>query len=122
MDLQFATMMRLRDSEQLLSDPDHDIRGRRVVDCDGHEIGKIDELLIDTESNKVRLLRVEHGGLFGIGAMPLYIPAEAVVHVSKDVVTVNRSRAQVAEAPAYDPDLFDGDKYFARLHRHYGRT
>jgi sporulation protein YlmC with PRC-barrel domain len=122
MDMQFATMMRLSDSEQIFSDPGHDIRGRRVLDCDGHEIGKIDELLIDTELKKVRLLRVEHGRLFGIGAVPLYIPAEAVMHVTEDVVTVSLSRAQVAEAPPYDPDLFDGDKYFARLHRHYGRT
>ncbi len=117
-----ATMMRLSDSEQVLADPDQDIRGRRVLDRDGNEIGRIDDLLIDTELKKVRLLRVEHGGLFGIGATPLYIPVEAVEHVTDDEVAVNRSRVQVAEAPHYDPDLFDGDKYFAHLHRHYGRV
>ena len=110
----------LSDSEQLMSDQDQDIRGRKVLDHDGKEIGKVDDLLIDAERKKVRLLRVAHGGLFGVGATPLFIPVEAVERVTDDEVVISRSRMRVAEAPQYDPDLFDGEKYFAELYRHYG--
>jgi sporulation protein YlmC with PRC-barrel domain len=115
-----STMMRLSDSDQVVADPGHDIRGRKVLDRDGNEIGKVDDLLIDTEQKKVRMLRIEHGGLFGIGATPLFIPVEAVERVTDDEVGVDRSRAQVAEAPRYDPDLIDKDKYFTDLYGYYG--
>jgi len=120
MNIEPRTMMRLSDSEHIVADPDQDIRGRKVLDRDGKELGKVEDLLIDTELDKVRLLRVEHGGLFGIGATPLYIPVEAIERVTDDEVAVNRSGAQVAEAPQYDPDLIDADKHFAELYRHYG--
>ena len=120
MNTESGILMRLSDSDHIVADPDQDIRGRTVLDCDGKEIGKVDDLLIDTELQTVRLLRVEHGGLFGIGATPLYIPVEAIERVTGDEVVVSRSRAQVAEAPHYDPDLFDGRRYFAELRRHYG--
>jgi sporulation protein YlmC with PRC-barrel domain len=115
-----GAMVPLSDSEQLVADPGQDVRGRTVLDCEGNEIGKVDDLLIDTEHKAVRLLRVQHGGLFGIGATPLYIPVEAVERVTQDEVVVGRSRAQIAEAPQYDPELVDGDDHFARLYRHYG--
>lgn len=115
-----GTMVLLSDSEQIIADPSQDIRGRRVLDRDGKEIGKVDDLLIDTKLKKVRLLRVEHGGLFGVGTTPLFIPVESVERVTEDVVTVSRSRVEVAEAPQYDPEMLDGDRYFAELYRHYG--
>jgi serine/threonine-protein kinase len=43
-----GTMMRLSDSGQTVADPSQDIRGRNVADRDGNEIGKVDNLLIDT--------------------------------------------------------------------------
>jgi sporulation protein YlmC with PRC-barrel domain len=115
-----GTMMRLSDSDQRLADPAQDVRGRRVLDRDGYKVGKVDDLLIDAERKKVRLLRVEHGGLRGVGASRLFIPVEAVERVTDDEVGIDRSRAQVAGAPQYDPSLVDGDKYFTDLYEYYG--
>lgn len=120
MSTESGTMMRLGDSDQRLADPTQDIRGRKVVDRDGHEVGKVDDLLIDTERKKVRLLRVEHGGFLHLGATPLFIPVEAVERVTDDEVGIDRSRTQVADAPRYDPDLVDEDKYFTDLYGYYG--
>ncbi|GIF01215.1 PRC-barrel domain-containing protein [Paractinoplanes rishiriensis] len=120
MDTGISTLMRLGDSGQMVADPQQDIRGRKVLDRDGHEIGKVDDLLIDSEHRKVRLLRVEHGGLFGIGATPLFIPVEAVERITDDEVGIDRSRTQVAEAPAYDPELIERDAYFNDLYGYYG--
>ncbi|WP_328474461.1 PRC-barrel domain-containing protein [Actinoplanes sp. NBC_00393] len=120
MNANFGTLVELGDSGQMLADPDQDIRGRKVLDRDGNEIGKVDDLLIDQEEQKVRLLRVEHGGLFGIGATALFIPVETVERVTDDKVGIDRSRVQVADAPQYDPEVVDRDQQMAGLYDYYG--
>jgi sporulation protein YlmC with PRC-barrel domain len=94
--------------------------GRKVLDLDGNEIGTVGDLLIDTERRQVRLLRVEHGGLFGVGATPLFIPVETVARVSDDEVSIDRTRVEVAAAPAYDPELVDRDRHLTNLYGYYG--
>ncbi|MCO8273993.1 PRC-barrel domain-containing protein [Actinoplanes sp. TRM 88003] len=104
-----GTMIRLGDGSHLRREPAQDVRGHRVVDCEGKEIGRVDELLIDPEREKVQLLQVEHGGLFGVGAGPLYIPADCVDSVTEETVRLDRTRVQVAGAPADEPlaDLYE---------------
>ncbi|WP_236048169.1 PRC-barrel domain-containing protein [Paractinoplanes ovalisporus] len=80
-----------------------DIRGREVLDNEGREIGRIDDVLTDP----ARLLRVEHDGLFGVGAGPLYIPADCVESVTDEQVRLDRTRVQIAGAAAYGPDTID---------------
>ena len=109
-----GTLVRLGDGSHLMSAPAQDVRGRQVVDCEGKEIGRVDELLIDPEREKVQLLRVEHDGLFGVGAGPLYIPADCVDSVSADVVRLDRTRVQVAGAPVNE------DAKFTELYEYYG--
>ncbi|MEV0902766.1 PRC-barrel domain-containing protein [Actinoplanes sp. NPDC049802] len=122
MNVESGTLMRLDDSGRLLADPDQDVRGRTVLDCDGHEIDTVVDLLIDPEQRKVRLLVVEHGGLFGVGAMPLLIPVETVCQVTDGVVRLDRTRVQVAEAPQYAPDLVDREEPLTDLYGYYGFT
>jgi sporulation protein YlmC with PRC-barrel domain len=111
-----GTLMRLGDSDLMLADPAQDIRGHKVIDRDGEEIGKVDDLLVDNEQQKVRMLRVEHGGLLGIGATPLFLPVETVEHVEDDKVMIGRSQVQVVGAPEYDPELVDRDERMAALY------
>lgn len=120
MQAQSGTLMRLGDSDQMLADPAQDIRGYKVIDRDGKEIGKVDDLLVDNEQQKVRMLRVEHGGLLGIGATPLFLPVDTVEHVEDDKVMIGRSQVQVVGAPEYDPELVDRDERMAELYGYYG--
>jgi sporulation protein YlmC with PRC-barrel domain len=99
---------------------DQDIRGRTVLDRDGNEIGKVDDLLIDTDENRVRMLRIEHGGVLGIGATPLFVPAEAVQQLTEDEVHIDQSRADVADAPQYDPELVDQESFYSDVYDYYG--
>ena len=101
------TLVRLGDTDQTLADPNLDIRGRTVRDREGGEIGKVDDLLVDAEEKKVRMLRVAHGGILGIGATPSFIPVEAVTRVTEDEVHVDRLGTEVVESPRYDPELVD---------------
>ncbi|WP_328474423.1 PRC-barrel domain-containing protein [Actinoplanes sp. NBC_00393] len=116
-----ATLIRLSDSEHMLANPDEDIRGSKVVDNDGEDLGKVDDLLIDATERKVRMLRLEHGGILGIGGTPSFIPVDAVTAID-DVVHVGQSREHVTGAPHYDPDLVNADELYEELYRHYGYT
>ncbi|MFY1636233.1 PRC-barrel domain-containing protein [Solwaraspora sp. WMMB335] len=116
----YAKLIKMSDAHEMVADPAEDIRGRKVHDTDGNEIGKVDDLLIDEAEHKVRMLRVEHGGILGIGATASFIPVDAVTRITDDVVHINESRERVSGAPAYDPDLVSQDKYYEDLYGYYG--
>ena len=115
-----AMLVRLSDTGQTVADPADDVRGRTVRDHDGEDIGKVEDLLVDAEAEKVRFLRVEHGGILGFGATPSFVPVDAVAEVTDDEVRLTRSRNEVAGAPRYDPDLADQQPYYDSLYGHYG--
>lgn len=114
-----ATLVTLSDTDCTVAHTDEDIRGRRVVDPDADEVGKVHDLLIDARDPKVRLLRVDHGGILGFGATPSFIPVEAVTDITQDEVRISHSGRHVADSPRYDPDLVDENAYHRELYDHY---
>ncbi|AEV86578.1 PRC-barrel domain-containing protein [Actinoplanes sp. SE50] len=113
-------LVRLSDSDQMVGDPAEDVRGRQVRDRDGHELGRVDDLLIDPAEHRVRMLCVAHGGILGFGATSSFVPIEAIRAIDDDVVHVSEPKQIVAEAPRYDPALIDASEYYNELYRHYG--
>ena len=59
-----------------------------MQDRDGETLGKVADLLIDSEHGKVRFLVVEHGGVLGFGAKSSFIPIDAITRITDDVVYV----------------------------------
>jgi sporulation protein YlmC with PRC-barrel domain len=114
-----STLYRLRDSDLTLTDPDQDVRGRKVFDAGGDEVGEVNDLLVDPGERKVRFLRVGSGGFLGIGETEFLIPVDAVTRVTADAVHVDQTRDQVAGAPRYNPDLIE-ERYLDDLSKHYG--
>ncbi|MEV6842757.1 PRC-barrel domain-containing protein [Actinoplanes sp. NPDC051411] len=119
-DKSMRTLVRLRDTDQTVADPDQDIRGRDVFDSGGEKVGTVEDLLIDPQENAVRMLRVEHGGILGFGATSSFIPVEAVSAVEADRVRIDQSRARISDAPRYDPELVDQPDYYLGLYDYYG--
>lgn len=115
-----SRLLKLSDSDQMLSDPAEDIRGTAVIDRDGENIGKVVDLLLDEDDKKVRMVCIEEGGILGIGATPSYLPVDAITSVSETEIHVDQDRGQVAGAPRYDPDLVDESEFYADLYEHYG--
>jgi sporulation protein YlmC with PRC-barrel domain len=116
-----TTLVKLSDTNRVIADPVDDIRGRTVRDAHGEDLGKVDDLLVDVGEGKVRFIRVENGGVLGIGATPSFIPVEAVTEVG-DEVLINQSASKVADAPRYDPDIVEPAQtdYYDRVYGHYG--
>jgi len=117
---QGATLLRLSDTDLELPEPQKDIRGRKVVDSAGQEIGHVDELLIDSKEKKVRFMQVASGGFLGMGAQKLLIPIDAITRIDKDAVRISRTREHVAGAPKYDPQLVADRDHLDRLYGYYG--
>ncbi|MFB7087811.1 PRC-barrel domain-containing protein [Streptomyces sp. NPDC056296] len=113
-------LSKLSDSQQTVETPEEDVRGRKVADTDGNDIGKVEDLLVDEPERKVRFLLVAHGGFLGFGETKSFIPVEAVTHITDDQVFIDQSRERVAQAPVYDPDLTDEPDYYSNVYGYYG--
>jgi hypothetical protein len=115
------TLRKLQDLDRTVATPDEDIRGRMVKDKDGHELGRIDGLLVDAVGQKVRFMEVATGGILGLGQTKSLIPVEAITRVTDDEVYISHTREHVAGAPAYDPELVREDSaYLSGLYPYYG--
>jgi sporulation protein YlmC with PRC-barrel domain len=120
-----AILVRLTDTDHVFADPADDVRGRTVRDPNGTDLGTVKDLLVDAEEKKVRFLRVESGGVLGIGAVASFIPVETIVGTggeTGDEVRIDQSAAKVAEAPRYDPELVEAPPidYYESVYTHYG--
>jgi sporulation protein YlmC with PRC-barrel domain len=114
-----ATLVKLSDTEWTVAEPADDIRGRRVLDSEGEDVGEIDDLWIDAREHKVRLLQVASGGVLGLGATTFLLPVEAMTQISDAAVSIDQRRERIAGAPRYDPALVD-QRYLGDLYGHYG--
>jgi hypothetical protein len=73
-------------------------RGWKVVDPDGRELGKVDEVTGDENADIFDGLAVSSGFF----SKPRYIPSERVVEITDGCVRLDLSRAQVEGLPEYE--------------------
>ncbi|WP_247647200.1 PRC-barrel domain-containing protein [Arthrobacter sp. E3] len=97
------TLMKLSDMGATIKLGDEDVRRYCVKDRDGHDIGKVHDLLVDPRGNKVRFLVVESGGFLGMGERKSFIPVDAITRITTGEVHIDQTRERVAGAPPYDP-------------------
>jgi sporulation protein YlmC with PRC-barrel domain len=98
--------------------PEQDVRGLQVVDREGDDLGRVDDLFVDEGEQRVRFLEIGSGGFLGIGEEKRLIPVDAVERVDEKV-HIATTRQQIAQSPGYDPDVKQAD-YFANLYGYYG--
>lgn len=114
-----STLYRLADTTLRLADPRADIRGRPVLDAAGHEVGVVDDLMVDREERRVRFLQIGAGGFLGFGRTEFLVPVDVVARVSDAAVHIGPTRDDLVQSPRYNSDLVD-EKYLSRLTRFYG--
>ena len=117
-------LVKLSDVNLTVSDPSQDVRGRKVIDRHGEDIGHVSGLFIDQHERKVRMLQVTAGGFLGLGERHFLIPVEAISSITADVVRVNQTRQHVVNSPAYDPTLeqIRSREFWGSYYRYYGYT
>ena len=100
-----AALHKLSDMDLTVADPAEDIRGRKVRDRNGEDIGEVDDLFVDEEAIKVRFLQIASGGFLGIGETKFLVPVDAITRITDDTVHIDQTGDRVAGAPRYDPAL-----------------
>ncbi len=117
---QQAMLIRLSETGETVARVEDDIRGRKVRDREGEELGEVKDLLVDDQEHRVRLLQVEHGGTLGFGAQHAFIPVDAITSIGAEEVVVDVTRERVAGAPTYDPEVVDEPEFYGSLYGYYG--
>lgn len=102
-----TALEKLKDSDLAFADESMDIRGRKVVDRSGSQIGHVSALFIDENERKIRMPAIRAGGFLEIGSRHFLLPVDAVTHVSKDEVRISETQERLEHAPVYDPALID---------------
>jgi sporulation protein YlmC with PRC-barrel domain len=115
---------KLKDAGLELADRSQDIRGRKVVDASGTDIGHVSGLFIDEGERKVRMLEVSAGGFLGVGDHHVLVPVEAITSVEKDQVHVNETRDRVIHSPAYNPQIVEPptNDFWGPYYGYYGMS
>ena len=117
-----STLRKLHDIGETVEHADEDVRGRKVLDTAGQDVGTVDGLMVDDDQNKVRFLRVECGGFLGIGATHVMIPVDAITSITDDAVIIDREGKHLHGAPRYDPALVNerAEQYWGDVYGYYG--
>lgn len=92
-------LAKLSETDLTLADSTEDIRGRKVVDSNGEDMGHVGALFIDRDERKVRLLEIRAGGFLGIGDRHFLLPVEAITELAKNEVHINQTRDRVVNIP-----------------------
>jgi sporulation protein YlmC with PRC-barrel domain len=118
------SLVKLSDSDLELADRAEDIRGRKVLDKNGDEIGHVDDLFVDETASKVRFLQVAAGGFLGLGEKKFLVPVNAITRIDDQHVHIDQTRQRVMGAPEYNPTLEEKDDndYWSGLYGYYGYT
>jgi sporulation protein YlmC with PRC-barrel domain len=102
------------------------LKGMKVKNPEGEDLGKIQDLVIDMESHKLRYAALSHGGFLGIGDKLFAVPIESLrlKHDGEDsyfVVDVDKETLKTAPGFAKDawPD-FANPTWMASMDKHYG--
>lgn len=124
------SLLSVNDEAMVVVEPAEDVRKHTVVDRDGLEIGKVDDLLVDEEAHKVRFLQIKEGGFLGMGGRRFLVPVDAIARIDGDTVHVDQKGEHVGAGPTYDPAIateeawrgkaFGDGGYFEGLYGHYG--
>ncbi len=99
-----------------------EIKGMTVLNAQGQNVGKIDELVIGTDGT-VKYAILSHGGVLGIGDKLIPIPWKAVKQGKDDKsLIVNISKETLEKAPSFDPKewpYFTEPDWRKRVEVHY---
>lgn len=100
------------------------ILGAKVINAEHEDLGKIEDLVLDTRTNRVAYAILSLGGILGFGDEHFAIPWEAFsFDLSEKRAVLNTDKDRLKNAPSFGkdnwPDMAD-TAWATKLHNHYG--
>ena len=104
-------LVSLKSGQIALTDTNEDVLGRKVVDVNGEDVGKVDDAFVDPNVQRVRFLSVKAGDFLGMGGKTYLIPVDAIQSSQPDTIAVNATKDRILSGPVLDetrrPDTGD---------------
>lgn len=100
------------------------IVGMRVINNDSEDLGKIEDVILDTRNNRASYAILSFGGILGMGDKHFAIPWEALTFdLSEKVAVIDIEKDRLSNAPGFDkdawPDVADA-AWGTRVYTYYG--
>lgn len=98
--------------------------GHGVIDSQGEDLGKIEEIMLDVNSGCVAYVVLSFGGFLGLGDQLFAIPWEALqLDPNRHVFILKVDREMLEKAPGFDknswPQIQDTD-WLTSIYDYYG--
>jgi len=101
-----------------------DMIGFGVRNPQDEDLGKIDDLMIDTAEGRVAYAVLSFGGLLGLGAKQFAIPWDALsIHPNEEYFIMDVPKEKLENAPGYDkdnPPEQASREWLGGVYSHYG--
>jgi uncharacterized protein YrrD len=91
-----------------------------VKDQDGNDLGKVDDLLMDPQENKVRFLVLASGGFLGIGETNSFIPVDAISRITPDKVHLDKNGTTWRQRLSMTPTSIEERDFYQNIYSYYG--
>jgi sporulation protein YlmC with PRC-barrel domain len=101
------------------------LKGSRVGNFAGEDLGKVDDLVIDIASGRLGYVIVAQGGFLGIGDKLFAVPWELfTVRAADHEFLLDVEREMLLDAPSFErshwPDMSD-DAWASAIHSHFAQ-
>lgn len=99
--------------------------GDKVVNFQGEDLGKIEELMIDMESGRVNYAVLSFGGFLGIGDKLFAIPFQSLqLDTERGCFILNVDKERLRNAPSFDKNNWPtmSHAWGEEIHRFYNVT
>lgn len=100
------------------------LTGDSVVNVQGEDLGKIEEIMIDLNSGQVAYCVLSFGGFLGMGDKYFAIPWQAMtVDTDRKVFVLNVDKETLKNAPGFDKNNWpqmDAEDWLVGVYNFYG--
>ncbi len=99
-----------------------EIVGTQVKDPQGEEVGKIDDLVFDTEG-RISFAIIGYGGFLGMGRNLVAVPVDSLFYVEEQSrhFVLNATKEKVQSAPLFSRKSLDDPKWKEDVYRYFGQ-
>lgn len=102
------------------------LKGTDVKNRSDEKIGKIKDLMLNTEDGNVEYAVLSFGGFLGIGDKYFAVPVQALQISTRDddhTITLDMDKKKLEKAPGFDKDnwpMTSNDEFIDSVYKYYG--